>query len=228
MPADAPGAGNRAARRSAALALLLLACAVFPVPGLPADERNLFEDIPAFADGGGVVNGVIEIPAGDREKWAVSARTGRLEIGTVDGRPKSNEYAIPYPFNYGMIPQTLYSRERGGDGDPVDIVVLGKSLARGTVVPVRVLGILGVKDKGERDDKVIGVPAGDGEFSGVATLADLEAGYPGLLKIVKLWFANYKLKKGRVSVKKFREKGTALKFVADGHADYLKRKDAGK
>ena len=43
--------------------------------------------------------------------------------------------AVFYPHNYGFIPQTLC-----GDGDPLDVLVLGEPLVPGAIVDIRVVG----------------------------------------------------------------------------------------
>ena len=50
--------------------------------------------------------------------------TKQVEIELVNDNPRIINY-LGYPANYGMIPETLLSRNNGGDGDPLDIVVLG-------------------------------------------------------------------------------------------------------
>ena len=53
---------------------------------------------------------------------------------------------LAYPGNYGMVPSTLHSKESGGDDDPLDVIVLGASMARGALVPVTPIGVLGMLD----------------------------------------------------------------------------------
>ncbi len=57
---------------------------------------------------------------------------------------------LPCPYNYGCIPEL-----RSGDGDPLDVVVLGPRLRRGERVRVPVVGVIGFLDAGEADPKVI-------------------------------------------------------------------------
>ena len=45
-------------------------------------------------------------------------------------RPRLIDF-LPYPSNYGSIPKTLVDSEDAGDGDSVDVLVLGEALARG-------------------------------------------------------------------------------------------------
>jgi len=55
---------------------------------------------------------------------------------------------LPCPFNYGSVEGT-----RAADGEPVDALVLGPRLPRGTSVEVRVLGRARFLDAGQPDDK---------------------------------------------------------------------------
>ena len=57
---------------------------------------------------------------------------------------------LPCPFNYGCVPGSV-----SGDGDPIDVVVLGERLPRGTQLQRRVLGVVDFIDAGEPDPKWI-------------------------------------------------------------------------
>jgi len=71
------------------------------------------------------------------------------------------------PFNYGAFPQTWEdpghtSKETAaiGDNDPIDVVDIGsKQWAVGSVVRVKILGIIALIDNGETDWKVICISA---------------------------------------------------------------------
>ena len=86
---------------------------------------------------------------------------------------------------------TMLSKENGGDGDPLDILVLGPAVPRGSVVEAKIIGVLRLLDKGQQDDKLIAVMAGN-QFYEVDTIKDLEIKYPGVTTIIDTWFANYK------------------------------------
>ena len=79
----------------------------------------------------------------------------------------------------------------GGDGDPLDVFVLGPAIDRGSVVAVHLVAIIRATDGGERDDKLIAVPF-DGPFAGIQRLSDLESEFPGVIDILTLWLENYK------------------------------------
>ncbi len=57
---------------------------------------------------------------------------------------------LPCPYNYGCIPGL-----QSGDGDPLDVVVLGPRLRRGERVRVPVVGVIKFLDAGCADPKVI-------------------------------------------------------------------------
>ena len=95
-------------------------------------QINLLSDInPDFENG--FVNAVVEIPSGTTEKWEVNKASGQVSWEKRNNVGRVVNY-LGYPGNYGMIPQTFLNKENGGDGDPLDIVVLGPSLERGAVV----------------------------------------------------------------------------------------------
>ncbi len=137
-----------------------------------------------------LVQVVVEIPAGTNEKWQVEKATGALEWERENGVPRVVQY-LGYPGNYGIVPRTLLPRELGGDGDPLDVLLLGPAQPRGSVVPARVIAMLRLVDRGERDDKIVAVPV-SGPLSDARDLAILEARYPGVRQIVETWFTNYK------------------------------------
>lgn len=147
----------------------------------PDKALNLYKDIGAVnADGS--VNAVVEIPQGTNAKWETDVDTGRLFWELKNGKPRVVAY-LGYPTNYGMVPRTL-----GGDGDPMDVLVIGKMELRGTIARARVIGVMRMLDGGDQDDKLIAVEDGSA-FAG-KTMADLEAN--GVAAILKAWFENYK------------------------------------
>jgi inorganic pyrophosphatase len=187
-------------------------------------SKNLFTGYPTFSKKDGIVNCIIEIPAGDNEKWAVNPKTGRLEIEVRHGLPRIVSYAVVYPANYGMIPQTRVSEEIGGDGDPVDIVVFGKRLKRASLQRARVLGVLHMLDAGFVDNKILAVVDNDDTFEDIKTLDEFKASFPQALDIIKIWFSNYKLGRVKVELGDFFGKEEALQFINASHQDYLSKR----
>jgi inorganic pyrophosphatase len=141
-----------------------------------------------FEDGD--INVVVEIPTGSIEKWEVDKTSGTLKWEFVDDKPREVKY-LGYPGNYGMIPRTLLPKELGGDGDPLDVIVLGPAVERGSIIKSKVIGVLQLLDRGEQDDKLIAVLE-DSPFYTINSLEELDANFNGVSEIVKLWFANYK------------------------------------
>tara|TARA_B100001093_G_scaffold507829_1_gene568990 strand:- start:228 stop:872 length:645 start_codon:yes stop_codon:yes gene_type:complete len=154
-----------------------------------AQTINYIEDISPINEDG-TINVVIEIPAGTTQKWEISKTEGSLERELIDGLPRSISY-LGYPGNYGIIPRTLLSKISGGDGDPLDVLLLGPALERGSVVPSKVIGKLNMIDGGEIDHKLIAVQKNSAFFE-INSLLDLDITFPGVSTIIELWFKNYK------------------------------------
>jgi len=117
---------------------------------------NDLEHLPTWPETG-ILNAIIEIPAGSAEKRQYDPATGTFPIDLRDGLPRVIRF-LPYPANYGFVPSTRMLKEEGGDGDAVDIFVLCGTLPSGTVIQVEPIGIIELLDAGERDDKLIAVP----------------------------------------------------------------------
>lgn len=138
----------------------------------------------------GTVNVLVEIPAGSVEKWEMNKKSGQLAPDSIDGKPRRIQY-LPYPANYGMIPQTLLPKKAGGDGDPLDVILLGEAAERGSLIESRVIGVLKLQDSGEQDDKLIAVDI-NSTFGTLQSLKALETSFPGVTDILRHWFTNYK------------------------------------
>ena len=173
-------------------------------------EKNFNDYTPLNPDG--TVNAIIEIPAGTLAKWEVDPKTGILAWEIQDGKPRVVQY-LGYPGNYGTIPRTV-----SGDGDPLDILVIGDAVLRGSVVQVKVIGALRLQDKGEADDKLIAVLPGT-HFSSVRSLAELNQKFPGVTSIIETWFTNYK-GAGKMKSQGFVEADGAKQLLAVSIAAY--------
>lgn len=140
----------------------------------------------------GTVRAIVEIPTGTSAKWEVSKEDPKAVYWEYKGgKPRIVNY-LGYPGNYGAIPGTALPKELGGDGDPLDVIVLGQAVPRGEIVDVRVIGVLKMLDGGEQDDKLVAVLAKDSPFSHVESMTQLDSEFPGVSQIIDLWFANYK------------------------------------
>jgi inorganic pyrophosphatase len=121
-----------------------------------------------------------------------------------------------------MIPRTLLPKELGGDGDPLDVIVLGPSVARGTVVRARVIGVLELLDGGEQDDKLLAVLDGTA-LAECADLADLRARFPGVTTILETWFENYK-GPGEIVSNGFADRARAEQILAQAAQAFEKQR----
>lgn len=173
---------------SVGLALSIVGCSSGD-PYTIEGPRHFVSGYPARHSDGNI-NVVIEIPAGTCDKWEVAKDTGHLEWEFRDGQPRIVKY-LGYPGNYGMVPQTLLPRELGGDGDPLDVLILGPTVPRGSVVKARIIGVLELLDGGEQDDKLLAVLI-DSPLDEIESLEQLDERFPGVSDIVRTWFSNYK------------------------------------
>ncbi len=153
-------------------------------------RAHFIDGYSARGDTPGTVRVVIEIPTGTTQKWEVDKADGLLRWEIRDGRPRLIDY-LGYPGNYGMVPRTLLASDDGGDGDPLDVLVLGPPMERGAVVEARIIGVLNLLDGGEQDDKLVAV-MDDTAFAQVTTIAELRRSHPGVTDIVETWFTSYK------------------------------------
>jgi len=217
----------RSVDKAGILVLLVLGFLFFRTQGIsapPPVEKtdHLLRDIsPLRETPKGTVRAVIEIPAYTRDKWEVEETSGTLALETRPGKPRRMEYGFPYLFNYGMIPQTRMPKDKGGDGDPLDILLLGEPVARGAIVEVRVIGAIELLDGGEVDDKILAVPAGDPVFSGIHSVDRLEKRQPGVLQITQLWLENYKRIPRKIDIQGILDPIAAFQIIREAHQDYL-------
>ena len=96
------------------------------------------------------INVIIEIPK-DAEpvKYEVDKATGAIFVDRVLSTP------MRYPCNYGYVPHTI-----GGDGDPVDVLVLMPlPLIPGAVIRCRPVAVLCMTDESGQDNKIVAAPA---------------------------------------------------------------------
>ena len=108
---------------------------------------------------------VTEIPTGGIIKYETDAKTGFIVADRFQSMP------VAYPANYGSLTQSL-----AGDGDPLDVVFYTRApMAPGTLIKLRAIGVLKMIAGGEKDDKIIAVPASkiDPTYDDIKTISDL-------------------------------------------------------
>ena len=151
-----------------------------------------------------LVNVIIEIPKGSKNKYEIDKETGMIKLD------RAMRTSQDYPFDYGFVPRTYWE-----DGDALDVVVLSTyPLSPGILVEARPVGLMKMIDGGDSDDKLITVPDSDPRWDNVKDLKDIN---PHTLKEIKHFFETYKVIDGKtVEIKGFQNKEKALAAVKKG------------
>jgi inorganic pyrophosphatase len=111
----------------------------------------------------GIINVLIEIPAGSKNKYEFDKDMNAMALDRVLSS------SVQYPYDYGFIPNTL-----GNDGDPLDgMVMMDQPTFPGCVIAARPIGMLEMIDGGDRDEKILCVPDKDPRYSNVKSLKDV-------------------------------------------------------
>lgn len=155
-----------------------------------------------------VIDALIEIPLGSKNKYELDKATGRIKLDRV------LYAAMIYPAEYGVIENTL-----APDGDALDILVIcSDPTFPGCIVPARVLGYLEMIDNDKLDYKLISVVDCDPRYDDVRELEDLS---PFVLKEIANFFSNYKVLQGiTVKVGKYHGKEDAVRVIEQCQAAY--------
>ncbi|NMH26890.1 inorganic diphosphatase [Flavobacterium silvaticum] len=155
-----------------------------------------------------VVNGIIEIPKGNRAKYELDKESGMLILDRVLFS------SVYYPANYGFIPRTYCD-----DNDPLDILVICQvDIVPLCIVPAKVIGVMRMIDGGEADDKIIAVAEGDPSVNHINDISELPQHF---ISELKSFFEDYKkLEHKEVVVEEFQNRETAWKIIDKAIADY--------
>jgi inorganic pyrophosphatase len=164
---------------------------------------HLWRDLPPGRNPPEEVTAVIEIPSGSRNKYELDKETGLLKLDRV------LYSAVHYPSDYGFIPRTLHE-----DGDPLDILVLLKEQTfAGCLIDVRPIGVLKMLDRGEPDDKILGVPLHDPAHEEYFDIADIPQ---HMLKEIEYFFSTYKDLEGkRVQAAGWEKSERAMEIITE-------------
>lgn len=130
-------------------------------------------------DEDGNINMLVEIPKGSFNKYEYVTEANVIKLDRVLFE------MLPYPIEYGLIPQTWDE-----DNDLLDIMCLVTyPTFPGCLIAARPIGIMYMNDSGEIDDKVFAVPADDARFKHVKTMKDLP---PILIDEIQFFWEHYK------------------------------------
>ena len=127
----------------------------------------------------GIINVLIEIAGGSKNKYEFDKDMNAFALDRVLFA------SVKYPYDYGFIPNTL-----ADDGDPLDgMVMMDEPTFPGCVIAARPIGMLLMIDGGDRDEKILCVPAEDPRYNEVKSLKDIA---PHRLEEIAEFFRTYK------------------------------------
>lgn len=131
-----------------------------------------------------LVDMMVEIPKGSRNKYEVDHDTGRIYLDRMLFT------ATRYPADYGFIPDTY-----ADDDDPLDALALvSEATFPGCYITIKPVGLFVMQDQGREDLKILGVPVGDPVWRDANDLSDVPS---HLLRELEHFFAVYKELEGK-------------------------------
>lgn len=126
-----------------------------------------------------VVDVIIEIPRGSRNKYEMDHARGKIRLD------RTLFTSTSYPADYGFVPRTL-----ADDGDPIDAMVLvSQPTFPGCTVRARPVGVFWMHDEAGPDAKLLCVPDRDPRYAEYHDIDDLPE---TLLKEIWHFFDVYK------------------------------------
>ncbi|MCD4772756.1 MAG: inorganic diphosphatase [Bacteroidales bacterium] len=150
-----------------------------------------YDSLPLYSENGNV-NAVIEIPAGTNHKIEYDKKDHEFKVDQKNGKDRIVAY-LPYLGNYGFLPSTYMDPAIGGDGDALDVLVIGESCPTASLVEIIPIGVLFLEDGGEIDTKIIAIPVKEKDrIINVEYFNELKEKYPKIDEIILNWFLNYK------------------------------------
>ena len=156
---------------------------------------------------------IVEIPFNSSVKYEFDKELNKMRCDRLLST------SMLYPGNYGYIPKTL-----SGDEDPLDILlVCDYAIYPGTVVNVKIIGVLLTTDEKGEDEKLIAVPSNsvDPSFGDINTLEDLGS---LMTKRILHFFKHYKdIDENKwVEIRGFKDAEEAYKLYLTSLDRYIK------
>jgi inorganic pyrophosphatase len=140
---------------------------------------NVWKDIPAGDKPPQMLNMVIEVVSGSRDKYEYNSNWESFVLDRII--PSS----VVFPVDYGFVPQTWYD-----DNDPLDIMVLTyEPLEVSCIVKVRTIGALILEDEEGEDAKILSALVNDARYDGYNDITDV---HPHQLREIQEFFETYK------------------------------------
>ena len=160
------------------------------------------------------VNVIIDTPKWSRNKFKYDEEYGLFKLGGV------LPAGAVFPFDFGFVPSTM-----GGDGDPLDVLVLMDDPAFvGCLVPARLIGVIRAEqtEKGEttRNDRLIAVAADSRNHRKVRSLGKLSE---NLVDEIEHFFISYNEIKGKQFKPLSRSGPTPAKRLVEEGAELFRR-----
>ncbi|CAH8669308.1 unnamed protein product [Heterobilharzia americana] len=195
---------------------------------------SYFHDVPLLTNAtGNCYNMVVEIPRWTNAKMEICKEElmNPIKQDVKNNKLRYVNNVFPhkgYIWNYGALPQTWEdpshvdeNTKAKGDNDPIDVCEIGsKILPCGSVIPVKVLGILAMIDEGETDWKVIVINVSDPMAEKLNDIQDVDTHMPGLLKVLQS--ADGKTRKYIRIQREFQNKEFATKIISQTHEQWQK------
>ncbi|MEM2972073.1 MAG: inorganic diphosphatase [Candidatus Bathyarchaeia archaeon] len=163
---------------------------------------NLWRDIPSGDKPPKLLNMVVEVVMGSRDKYEYNRQWETFVLDRIIPSP------VVFPVDYGFVPQTWFD-----DEDPLDIMVLSyEPLEVGCIVKVRVIGALILEDEKGEDPKILSVLLNDARFDGYNDIVDV---HPHKIREIQEFFEIYKRLEPHkwVKFKEWRNAGKAMEIV---------------
>lgn len=156
---------------------------------MPTNPRSPYHQLDPFDAKTKNLNVIVDTPKGSRNKFEFDEKLGLFKLSGVLPAGAS------FPYDFGFLPST-----RGGDGDPLDVLVLMDDPAFvGCLVPARLLGVIEAEQterNGDttRNDRLIAVAANSITHRGFKTLGALDK---NLVDQIEHFFVSYNEIKGK-------------------------------
>jgi inorganic pyrophosphatase len=154
------------------------------------------------------IQAIIETPKGSRNKYAFDQKLRVYELMKV------LPAGMSFPYDFGFVPSTL-----GGDGDPLDVLVLMDEPAfPGCVLKCRLIGIIegqqSGKKKTERNDRIVAIEQDNHSYASVKHVDDMGREFARELED---FFVNYhRLIGKKYQILGLRGPGAALRCIRQG------------